>query len=158
VLLWCDEPSPWLAGLGRLNPGEARRRSALLDSWAPLQSASAPLRPAVSIVGSLDARRLSEALSTTGDGRAARFLYAWPQPAPYRSFLANAMANESDAVNALQRIANQVGDPARPLALRLDAQAQQALDRWLAARHGEASGDGFEEAWRGRGRASVVRL
>src|SRR5262249_59536810 len=96
VLLWCDEPSAWLAALGRLNPGEARRRSTLLDAWAPLQSASAPLRPAVSIIGSLDAARLAEALSSTGDGRAARFLYAWPEAAPYRSFLSAVPASDSD--------------------------------------------------------------
>ena len=159
VLLWCDEPSAWLAALGRQTPGEARRRSTLLDAWAPLQSASAPLRPAVSIIGSLDATRLAEALSSTGDGRAARFLYAWPTAMPYRSFLASATASESDAVNALQRIANHVGDPARPLALVLEAEAQQALDRWLAALHAErVRCDGFEAAWLGKGRASVVRL
>jgi hypothetical protein len=159
VLLWCDEPSAWLAALGRQNPGEARRRSLLLDAWAPMQCASATARPAVSIVGSLDATRLPAALSGTGDGRAARFLYAWPAAPAYRSFLAAAAASESEAVNALQRIANHVGDPARPLALVLDAEAQQALDRWLAELHGErARCDGFEMAWLGKGRGTVVRL
>jgi hypothetical protein len=159
VLLWCDEPSAWLAALGRQNPSEARRRSALLDAWAPLCSPSAPLRPAVSIIGSLDAARLAEALSGTGDGRAARFLFAWPGAAPYRSFLAVASASESEAVNGLQRIANLVGDPARPLALVLDAEAQQALDRHLAELHGDVTQcDGFEAAWLGKGRGTVVRL
>jgi hypothetical protein len=159
VLLWCDEPSAWLATLGRQNPGEARRRSTLLDAWAPMQSASAPLRPAVSIVGSLDAARLAEALSSTGDGRAARFLYAWPQATTYRSFLLAEAAAESDAVNALQRLANLSGDPARPLALVLDAEAQQTLDRYLAELHAERSrAAGFLAAWLGKGRGTVVRL
>ena len=159
VLLWCDEPSAWLAGLGRHNPGEARRRSLLLDAWAPMQCASATPRPAVSILGSLDATRLAEALSGTGDGRAARFLYAWPAAPAYRSFLAAVPASESAAVNGLQRIANHVGDPARPHALVLDAEAQQVLDRWLAELHGERSRcDGFEAAWLGKGRGTVVRL
>src|SRR5262249_42927432 len=104
--------------------------------------------------------RLSEALSSTGDGRAARFLYAWPGAAPYRSFLAATPAgNESDAVNAFQRIANQVGDPARPLTLALDDQAQQTLDRWLATLHDDGGRtEGFEGAWLGKGRGTVVRL
>jgi hypothetical protein len=124
-----------------------------------MQSASAPLRPAVSILGSLDAARLAEALSGTGDGRAARFLYTWPAASPYRSFLAAATASESEAVNALQRIANHVGDPARPLALVLDADAQRALDSLLAEVHAErARCDGLEAAWLGKGRGTVVRL
>src|SRR4029077_3029790 len=53
---------------------------------------------AVSIVGSLDPERLEAALEGTGDGLAARFLYVWPGPAPYRSLRIVKPVREDEAV------------------------------------------------------------
>jgi hypothetical protein len=159
ALLWRDEPAAWLAALGCNGRGEARQLSALLDTWSPLRTALGPGSPAISIIGCLDPARLDEALSGSDDGRAARFLYAWPQPAPWRSFLELPGCRESDAVNALQRIARVAGDPAQPLVLPLAESALKAFDRHLARLHQDLQRcDGVEAAWLGKGRGTVVRL
>jgi hypothetical protein len=159
ALLWRDESSHWLAALGCNGRRELVEVSALLASWAPLRTAQGPGAPAVSIIGCLDPSRLEQAMRGSDDGRAARFLYAWPRPAPYRSFLDRPALRESEAVNALQRIARAAGDPAAPLALSLDPQALKAFDRHLARLHGELQGcDGVEAAWLGKGRGTVARL
>ena len=159
ALLWRDEPAAWLAALGCNGRGEPRQLSALLDSWSPLRTALGPGSPAISIIGCLDPARLDAALSGSDDGRAARFLYAWPQPAPYRSFLELPGCRESDAVSALQRIARAGGDPAQPLVLPLGEQALNAFDSHLGRLHGELQRcDGVEAAWLGKGRGTVVRL
>jgi hypothetical protein len=159
ALLWRDEPAAWLAALGCNGRGEARQLSALLDTWSPLRTALGPGSPAISIIGCLDPAHLDAALRGSADGRAARFLYAWPQPAPWRSFLELPGCRESDAVNALQRIARVAGDPAQPLVLQLGEPAQKAFDGHLARLHQELQRcDGVEAAWLGKGRGTVVRL
>jgi hypothetical protein len=159
ALLWRDEPAAWLAALGCNGRGEARQLSALLDTWSPLRTALGPGSPAISIIGCLDPARLDEALLGSDDGRAARFLYAWPQPAPWRSFLDLPGCRESDAVNALQRIARVAGDPAAPLVLQLNEPALKSFDGHLARLHQELQRcDGVEAAWLGKGRGTVVRL
>src|SRR5882672_5554142 len=79
VLLWRDEPTAWLAGLGRKSRRDESKRGPFLDTWGAI---GLPWghgdKPAVSIVGSLDPERLDAALEGTGDGLAARFLYVWP--------------------------------------------------------------------------------
>jgi hypothetical protein len=159
ALLWRDEPAAWLAALGCNGRGEARALSQLLDTWSPLRTALGSGSPALSIIGCLDPVRLDGALSRSADGRAARFLYAWPLPAPYRSVLERPPCRESDVVNALQHVARIAGDPARPLALPLDALALRHLDGHLARLHSALQRcDGAEAAWLGKGRGTVVRL
>jgi hypothetical protein len=159
ALLWRDEPAAWLSALGCNGRGEARQLSALLDTWSPLRTALGPGSPAISIIGCLDPARLDAALLGSDDGRAARFLYAWPQPAPWRSFLDLPGCRESDAVNALQHIARVAGDPAAPLVLSLNEQALKSFDGHLARLHQELQRcDGVEAAWLGKGRGTVVRL
>ncbi len=63
VLLWRDEPTAWLAGLGRKSRRDESRRGPFLDTWGAI---GLPWgrgdKPAVSIVGSLDPERLDAAL------------------------------------------------------------------------------------------------
>jgi hypothetical protein len=159
ALLWRDEPAAWLAALGCNGRGEPRHLSALLDSWSPLKTAQGPGSPAISIIGCLDPARLDTALRGSDDGRAARFLYAWPRPAPYRSFLEVPPCRESDAVNALQHIGRIAGDPTRPLALKLQELALGHLDGHFERLHQMLQRcDGIEAAWLGKGRGTVVRL
>jgi hypothetical protein len=159
ALLWRDEPAAWLSALGCNGRGEPRHLSALLDSWSPLKTALGPGSPAISIIGCLDPARLDAAMRGSEDGRAARFLYAWPRPAPWRSFRELPQCRESDAVNALQRIARAAGDPARPLELPLDELALGHLDGHLERLHQMLQRcDGVEAAWLGKGRGIVVRL
>jgi hypothetical protein len=159
ALLWRDEPNRWLAALGCNGRRERVEVSALLDAFAPLRTALGPGSPAISIVGCLDPERLDEALVGSDDGRAARFLYAWPKAPAYRSFLERLALRESDAVNALQRIARAAGDPGTPLALSPSEEALRVFDRHLRELHEALQGcRGVEAAWLGKGRGTVARL
>ena len=167
VLLWRDEPTAWLAGLGRKSRRDESRRGAFLDTWGAIGlpwgvDPSTSLRagkPAVSIVGSLDPERLDAALSGTGDGLAARFLYAWPGPAPYRSLRALKPTREDEAVNALQRIARAVGTPEKPLVLAFEDKAVDVFDTCLERLHPETvKAEGLLAGWLGKGRGTVARL
>ena len=88
MLLWRDQPSPWLADLGS---GRADDRGHWLEAWSAGSVAvedrrDPPLqldRFAVSVLGTIRPNRLSEALESADDGLAARFLYSWPDPPPY---------------------------------------------------------------------------
>ena len=114
---------------------------------------------AVSIVGSLDPERLDAALEGTGDGLAARFLYVWPGPAPYRSLRTLKPVREDEAVNALQRIARAVGTPEKPLVLAFEDQAVTVFDTCLERLHGETlRAEGLLAGWLGKGRGTVARL
>ena len=163
VLLWKDEPTAWLAGLGRKSRRDESRRGPFLDTWGaigfPWSRDKAAVSTAVSIVGSLDPERLEQALEGTGDGLAARFLYVWPGPAPYRSLRTVKPVREDEAVNALQRIARAVGTPEKPLVLALEDQAVTVFDSCLERLHGETlKAEGLLAGWLGKGRGTVARL
>src|SRR5713101_409384 len=167
VLLWRDEPTAWLAGLGRKSRRDESRRGPFLDTWGAIglpwgRDPSTSLRAgktAVSIVGSLDPERLDAALEGTGDGLAARFLYVWPGPAPYRSLRTLKPVREDEAVNALQRIARAVGTPEKPLVLAFEDQAVTIFDTCLERLHGETLwAEGLLAGWLGKGRGTVARL
>jgi hypothetical protein len=160
VLLWRDEPTAWLAGLGRKTRRDESRRGPFLDTWG---ASGLPWgrgdKPAVSIVGSLDPERLDAALEGTGDGLAARFLYAWPGPAPYRSLRTLKPIREDEAVSALQRIARAVGIPEKPLVLSFEDRAVTAFDVSLERLHPETlKAEGLMAGWLGKGRGTVARL
>jgi hypothetical protein len=160
VLLWRDEPTAWLAGLGRKSRRDESRRGPFLDTWGAIGPPwGRGDKPAVSIVGSLDPERLDAALEGTGDGLAARFLYVWPGPAPYRSLRALKPTREDEAVNALQRIARAVGTPEKPLVLAFEDQAVTVFDTCLERLHGETlRAEGLLAGWLGKGRGTVARL
>ena len=53
VLLWRDEPTAWLAGLGRRSRRDESRRGPFLDTWGAIGFPWGREKTAVSIVGSL---------------------------------------------------------------------------------------------------------
>ena len=159
VLLWRDEPTAWLAGLGRKSRRDESRRGPFLDTWGAIGFPWGRDKTAVSIVGSLDPERLDAALSGTGDGLAARFLYVWPGPAPYRSLRTVKPVREDEMVSALQRIARAVGTPEKPLVLAFEDQAVTVFDGCLERLHGETlQAEGLLAGWLGKGRGTVARL
>ncbi len=110
-------------------------------------------------MGSLDPERLDAALEGTGDGLAARFLYVWPGPAPYRSLRDLKPVREDEAVSALHRIARAVGSPEMPLVLAFEDQAVTYFDASLERLHGETlRAEGLLAGWLGKGRGTVARL
>lgn len=159
VLLWRDDPSAWLAGLGRDTRNQGDARGWLLDAWSARAAAPAEPPLAVSIVGSLHAAHLDDALLGANDGLAARILFAWPNPAPWRPVADAKPAREDEAVTMLHRLGSAVGSPKRPLVLAFDEAALKAFDRFLRRLHDDVRrADGLEAGWLGRGRGTVVRL
>ena len=159
VLLWRDDPSAWLAGIGRDARTREDGRGWLLDAWSARAPAACDQRLAVSIVGSLHAERLGAALADANDGLAARFLFAWPRPTPWRRLAEATPAREDEAVTMLHRLAVAVGTPEKPLVLALEEEAVKAFDRFLAGLYDEVRRtEGLLAGWLGRGRGTVPRL
>jgi hypothetical protein len=152
VLLWRDEPTPWLCGLAR-ETSHAKPRGPFVDAWS-----AGSLLP-TSVLCSLHPDGLVEALEGTPDGWAARFLFAWPGPAAPRGLSADAAPREDEAVTMLHRIGVVVGTPDRPLTLVFDGEAVKRVEHFLTWLPEEISGtEGAEAGWLGKGRGTVVRL
>jgi hypothetical protein len=152
VLLWRDEPTQRLGGLGWENKGD-KAHGRFLDAW------SAADKFPVSIIGSLHPEQLAEALDSAGDGMAARFLFAWPSPPLYRPLAGGKEPRADEAVTMLHRIAGAVGTPDRPLVLAFEEAALKYFDRFLAGLQGEIRrAEGFYAGWLGKGRGTVARL
>jgi hypothetical protein len=152
VLLWRDEPTPWLSALARETRYD-RPRGPFIDAWS-----AASLLP-VSVLCSLHPDGLVEALEGTPDGLAARFLFAWPSAAAQRGLIDDKPPREDEAVTMLHRIAGVVGTPERPLTLVFHEEAVKSFDRFLTWLQEEIRGtEGAEAAWLGKGRGTVVRL
>jgi len=152
VLLWRDEPTPWLSTLARETRHD-RPRGPFIDAW------SAAGNLPVSVLCSLHPDGLAEALEGTPDGLAARFLFAWPSAAAHRGLIDDKPPREDEAVTMLHRIGGAVGTPERPLALVFQEEAVKMFDRFLTHLQEQVSGaEGTEAAWLGKGRGTVVRL
>ena len=152
VLLWRDEPTPWLSALARETRYD-RPRGPFIDAW----SAAGGLP--VSVLCSLHPDGLAEALEGTPDGLAARFLFAWPSPPAQRGLIDDKPPREDEAVTMLHRIGGAVGTPDRPLTLVFHEDAVKSFDRFLTWLQEEIRGtEGAEAGWLGKGRGTVVRL
>ncbi len=111
----------------------------------------------VSMLGSIEADAAAAQLQRGGDGLAARFLYAWPHPVPYRPLAERTHPARDDVLPSLRRLL-QLGSRARHL-LFPDPPAAAALDAFLARLHGEVRRtDGSEAAWLGKGGGTVACL
>ena len=152
VLLWRDEPTPWLSALAREIKHD-RPRGPFIDAW------SAGSNLPVSVLCSLHPDGLAEALEGTPDGLAARFLFAWPSAAAHRGLSGDTPPREDEAVTMLHRITGAVGMPEQPLALVFQEEAVKSFDRFLTYLQEEIRGtEGAEAGWLGKGRGTVVRL
>ena len=166
VVLWRDELAAWLGNLGRYSNGSDRPQ--YLEAWAAAsvtinrKSRRRPLhigRFPVSIVGSIQPDRITEALQGADDGMAARFLYVWPAPPRCRSILTCRTAADGMAQERLRRIAGIAGTAEHPRILQLSGEARALLDVFLSDLHTEAlNNDGLEAGFLGKGRGTVVRL
>ncbi|HTR85285.1 MAG TPA: DUF3987 domain-containing protein [Reyranella sp.] len=167
VILWRDELTAWLANLGRYASGGSDRAH-WLEAWSAAsvtvnrRSRNEPLylrRFPVSIVGSIQPGRLSEALAGSDDGMAARFLYSWPNVPPYMSLLKRRVPDHASALAMLVAISRIVGTASEPLRLSFSEKATESLDRageimHMIGRHI----DGLEAGWVGKGGGTVARL
>jgi uncharacterized protein DUF3987 len=164
VLLWRDRPSPWLGDLGRRGEDD---RAHWLEAWSAgsvtVENRGDPPvaidKFAVSVLGTLQPEHLSEALSAGDDGLAARFLYAWPDPAPYCPLRERRRSKADESVRLLRLIAEQARRPDEPLVLAFDEQALDSFDVFLAGLETKLhEAEGLEAAWLGKGGGAVARL
>ena len=159
VLLWRDEPTAWLAGLGRKSRRDESRRGGFLDTWGAIGLPWGREKDRRQHRGLARSGAAGRGPLGTGDGLAARFLYVWPGPAPYRSLRTLKPVREDEAVNALQRIARAVGTPEKPLVLAFEDQAVTVFDTCLERLHPETlRAEGLLAGWLGKGRGTVARL
>ena len=163
VLLWRDQPSPWLADLGN----DADDRGHWLDAWSagsvtvedrrdpPLNLDRFP----VSVLGTIQPARLSEALEAADDGLAARFLYSWPDPPAFCPLRERRKSKADESTRLLRLIAEQTRLAADPCVLAFEERALDSFDEFLSRLHGETQdSEGLEAAWLGKGSGTVARL
>ncbi|WP_421999577.1 DUF3987 domain-containing protein [Reyranella sp.] len=164
ILLWRDGAADWI---GEAGEGGAGRMAGWLAGWAadPL-TLGALRRPArsldrfaLSLLETVRPERLRAALEAGDGGVAARFLFAWPGPQPYRALAVVERSTDEmvlQRLRALSRLGRGADDPC---VLDVDARGRAALDTVLAGLHEDRrAAEGLEAAWLGRSRSLIVRL
>ena len=171
VLLWRDGARIWLGADGEDDSGRApwlaSWREAWLAAWQagavtlarPRQAARSIQRFPISILETIRPERLKEQLQSGDDSLAARFLFAWPGPQPYRALAVVESSRDEEILSrlsALSRLAKSVDDPC---VLAFDGRGVAALDGVLSDLHTERrKAEGLEAAWIGKSRSFIVRL
>src|SRR5262249_45005350 len=128
MLLLVDELAGLFANLSRYSKGDDR--TFWLMSWdggaySVERKTPPPLEVAnllVGIVGGLQPDKLADCFKGAADGAYARFLFAWPRPAPYRPLSADAAEVDDDLANMLDRLVK-LNDLEPPRKVRLSRQA-----------------------------------
>src|SRR5262249_56296297 len=92
-------------------------------------------RVAISVFGTLRPERLMRPLGESDGGLTARFLYAWPDPAPYCPLAERRTSNDEQALSLLRRILKVARIPGNPLVLALDGEALKDFDGFLSRLH-----------------------
>jgi hypothetical protein len=167
VLLWRDGDGAWIGD----EDEEDGHRASWLAGWTasavtvapPRQPARSPFRQLarfpVSILETIRPERLKASLVAGDDSLAARFLFAWPGPQPYRALAVVEASGDEEILQrlrALSRVAKGADDPC---IIDVDARGRAALDTVLAGLHDERrKADGVEAAWLGKCRSAIVRL
>jgi Protein of unknown function (DUF3987) len=169
VLLWRDGPAAWPAGWRAAadDDEDDSHRATWLAAWeAGAVTVARPRQPArslprfpVSILETIRPDRLQDSLRSGDDSLAARFLFAWPGPQPYRALAVVERSRDEEILGrlrALSRLARSADDPC---VLTVDDRGRAALDKVLATLHAERQNvEGLEAAWLGKSRSLIVRL
>ncbi|GEP53957.1 DUF3987 domain-containing protein [Reyranella soli] len=165
VLLWRDGPAVWIGAAD--DDEDDSHRTTWLAAWdsgavtvaRPRQPARSLPRFAVSILETIRPERLQESLRSGDDSLAARFLFAWPGPQPYRALAVVEGARDEEILHRLRALSRLAGSADDPCVLAVDDRGRAALDKVLAALHAERQNvEGLEAAWIGKSRSLIVRL
>jgi hypothetical protein len=113
----------------------------------------------VGIVGGMQPDKLADCFKGAADGMYARFLYAWPRPAPYRPMSADAAEIDDDLANALDALAKL--DDLKPPSNRvgLSKQAREVFEEVRRLVYGDRElYEGRARDWWAKVPAHVLRL
>ena len=163
VLLWRNHPSsPWLAELGRSAEDCAHWRQAWSARGVTLEDRGEPPlqldRLAVSVLGTIEPDLLAQ-LESADRGLAGRFLYSWPDPAPFCPFRERRKSNAEESVRMLLLIEEQARQSSGPLVLSFETSALDSFERFLEGLHREPRhAESLEAAWLAKGPGTVARL
>jgi hypothetical protein len=162
VLLWRDHPSPWLAQLAGSADDCAHWRQAWSARGVTLEDRGEPPlqldRLAVSVLGTIEPDLLAQ-LESADRGLAGRFLYSWPDPAPFCPFRERRKSNAEESVRMLLLIEEQARQSAGPLVLSFEASALDRFEGFLEGLHRETRhAESLEAAWLAKGPGTVARL
>lgn len=164
-----DELAGWLLNLSRYNGGTDR--PFWLESYVggsytvDRQKHPDPIhlpRLAVPAFGTIQPDRLHDALTGTDDGLAGRFLWAWPDPVPFRrpkvSTNAPAAAAALGRLVALSMIGGEDGEP-KPDFISLTSEAADLLERFAQDMQAAEEGAyGLLRSSMGKARGQALRL
>lgn len=162
ALLWRDGPPAWLG-----DTRDDSDRALWLAAWmADAVTVARPRQPVRSVprfaVSALETMRpewLKASLQSNDDSLAARFLFAWPGPQPYRALVGYKSTHEAEILQRLKAL-SRLGESAdRPCELGFDDDGRSVLDGISRHVHGERlKVEGLEAAWLGRSRTFIARL
>jgi hypothetical protein len=175
VLLWRDRPGAWIGGAVEGNESDRARWLAAWEAGAvtvlPAATGGRSRQPArslqhfpVSIVETvrpapLKASLQKASLGTGDDSLAARFLFAWPGPQPYRALAVVERSRDEEILRRLRALSRLGGGADDPYVIEVDDRGRAALDGVLATLHAERQrAEGPEATWLGVSRSLIVRL
>ena len=168
LLLWRDGPAVRIGG----EEADDADRALWLAAWeARGVTVTLPRQPAlsvrhfpVSIMAALRPQPLKAALQKLSleagdDSLAARFLFAWPGPQPYRALAVVERSRDEEILQRLRALSRLGASADDPCVIEVDARGRAALDGVLATLHAERhKAEGPEATWLGASRSLIVRL
>lgn len=163
VLLWRDGSNAWIGDADE----KVGQHTHWLASWmADAVSVAAPRQPArsvawfpVSILQTIRPEQLKVSLEGGDDCLAARFLFAWPGPQPYRALAVLESSRDAEILQRLRALSLLARSADDPCVIDVDARGRAALDVVLAGLHDERRrAEGLQAAWLGKSRSLIVRL
>jgi hypothetical protein len=164
LLLWRDEPTAFLGSGEEDGDGHRAAWRAAWDGRAitvarPRQPARSLRYFPISIIGTSRPEPLREQLCAGDDGLAARFLFAWPGPQPYRALEILERSRDEEILQRLRALLRLARSPDDPCVIEVDARGRAALDGVLGQLHVERQKvEGPEATWLGLSRSLIVRL
>ena len=163
VLLWRDDADAWIGDQDE----EVGHRAHWLAGWAGGAVTVAPPRKPVrsvprfpvSILETIRPERLKASLEAGDDSLAARFLFAWPGPQPYRALAVLEASRDEEILRRLRALSLLARSADDPCVIEVDGHGRAALDTVLAGLHEERrKAEGLQAAWLGKSRSLIVRL
>lgn len=164
LLLWRDESAALVGGGEDEGDGHRAAWRAAWDARAitvarPRQPTRSLRHFPLSILATSRPEPLKEQLCADDDDLAARFLFAWPGPQPYRALEIVEGSRDDEILQRLRALSRLARSPDDPCVIEVDARGRTALDGVLGRQHVERQMvEGPEATWLGLGRAQIVRL